>query len=98
MVSAKGSERLVSSVLSLSPVTLVFFSGSAKDLIGTHFMDGMNELVIAYILQGVLKALDYIHHMGYVHRCVPSYLPFTDGSRVQNQGSGVWAYHLGDSH
>lgn len=30
----------------------------------------MNELAIAYILQGVLKALDYIHHMGYVHRCV----------------------------
>lgn len=55
----------------LSP--LVSFSGSAKDLIGTHFMDGMNELAIAYILQGVLKALDYIHHMGYVHRCVPSH-------------------------
>lgn len=31
-------------------------------------MDGMSELAIAYILQGVLKALDYIHHMGYVHR------------------------------
>lgn len=33
-------------------------------------MDGMNELAIAYILQGVLKALDYIHHMGYVHRYI----------------------------
>nr|XP_017523720.1 STE20-related kinase adapter protein alpha isoform X1 [Manis javanica]XP_017523796.1 STE20-related kinase adapter protein alpha isoform X1 [Manis javanica] len=51
-------------------VTSFMAYGSAKDLISTHFMDGMNELAIAYILQGVLKALDYIHHMGYVHRSV----------------------------
>ena len=30
----------------------------------------MSELTIAYILLGMLKALDYIHHMGYVHRYV----------------------------
>uniref|UniRef100_A0A8C0ZQF7 STE20-related kinase adapter protein alpha n=1 Tax=Castor canadensis TaxID=51338 RepID=A0A8C0ZQF7_CASCN len=51
-------------------VTSFMAYGSAKDLIGTHFVDGMNELAIAYILQGALKALDYIHHMGYVHRYV----------------------------
>uniref|UniRef100_A0A673VVF2 STE20-related kinase adapter protein alpha n=1 Tax=Salmo trutta TaxID=8032 RepID=A0A673VVF2_SALTR len=44
--------------------------GSARDLISSHFTDGMNELAIAYILLGMLKALDYIHHMGYVHRSV----------------------------
>lgn len=57
-------------------------------------MDGMNELAIAYILQGVLKALDYIHHMGYVHRCVPSHLTLTSHAGVHNQGSGLRA-HLG---
>ncbi|XP_015745542.1 STE20-related kinase adapter protein alpha isoform X1 [Python bivittatus] len=51
-------------------VTSFMAYGSAKDLIRTHFMDGMCELAMAYILQGVLKALDYIHHMGYVHRSV----------------------------
>ncbi|XP_042330601.1 STE20-related kinase adapter protein alpha isoform X2 [Sceloporus undulatus] len=51
-------------------ITSFMAYGSAKDLICTHFMDGMSELAMAYILQGVLKALDYIHHMGYVHRSV----------------------------
>ncbi|XP_072299067.1 STE20-related kinase adapter protein alpha isoform X1 [Eucyclogobius newberryi] len=44
--------------------------GSARDLICSHFNDGMGELTIAYILLGMLKALEYIHHMGYVHRSV----------------------------
>lgn len=30
----------------------------------------MSESLIAYLLHGVLKALDYLHRMGYVHRSV----------------------------
>uniref|UniRef100_A0A6I8P7M5 STE20-related kinase adapter protein alpha n=1 Tax=Ornithorhynchus anatinus TaxID=9258 RepID=A0A6I8P7M5_ORNAN len=56
-------------------VTSFMAYGSAKDLIGTHFTDGMSELAIAYILQGLLKALDYIHHMGYVHRICKATTP-----------------------
>uniref|UniRef100_A0A8D3AA75 STE20-related kinase adapter protein alpha n=1 Tax=Scophthalmus maximus TaxID=52904 RepID=A0A8D3AA75_SCOMX len=44
--------------------------GSARDLICSHFADGMSEQTISYILLGMLKALEYIHHMGYVHRSV----------------------------
>ncbi|XP_068194076.1 STE20-related kinase adapter protein alpha isoform X2 [Antennarius striatus] len=51
-------------------VTPFMAYGSARDLICTHFTDGMTELTIAYILLGMLKALEYIHHMGYVHRSV----------------------------
>ncbi|XP_038635798.1 STE20-related kinase adapter protein alpha isoform X2 [Scyliorhinus canicula] len=51
-------------------VTPFMAYGSAKDLMNTHFTDGLNEQTIAYILQGVLKALVYIHRMGYVHRSV----------------------------
>uniref|UniRef100_A0A3B4A4N1 STE20-related kinase adapter protein alpha n=1 Tax=Periophthalmus magnuspinnatus TaxID=409849 RepID=A0A3B4A4N1_9GOBI len=49
--------------------------GSARDLICSHFTDGMGELTIAYILLGMLKALEYIHHMGYVHRTLRAMTP-----------------------
>lgn len=64
-------------VLLFWQVVFCLFLGSAKDLICTHFTDGMTELAIAYILQGVLKALDYIHHMGYVHRCWKMHCSFS---------------------
>lgn len=43
-------------------------SGSADSLLRSYFPDGMSESLIAYLLYGVLRALEYLHHMGYVHR------------------------------
>lgn len=43
-------------------------TGSADTLLRTYFPDGMSESLIAYLLYGVLKALEYLHRMGYVHR------------------------------
>uniref|UniRef100_A0A1A8FEA6 STE20-related kinase adaptor beta n=1 Tax=Nothobranchius korthausae TaxID=1143690 RepID=A0A1A8FEA6_9TELE len=44
--------------------------GSADALLRTYFPDGMRESLIAYLLYGALKALEYLHQMGYVHRGV----------------------------
>lgn len=49
---------------------LLFLTGSADSLLRTYFPDGMSESLIAYLLYGVLKALEYLHRMGYVHRSV----------------------------
>lgn len=54
--------------LSIAPPHLPL--GSADTLLKTYFPDGMSESLIAYLLHGVLKALEYLHRMGYVHRSV----------------------------
>lgn len=43
---------------------------SCHDLLSTHFRDGLAEVVISHFLRDVLRALDYIHSKGYIHRAV----------------------------
>ena len=47
--------------------------GSCADIMhSAHpFRNGFKEAVIAIILRDVVRALDYLHNLGYVHRSVP---------------------------
>ncbi|MEQ2266230.1 hypothetical protein XENORESO_015727 [Xenotaenia resolanae] len=61
--------------------------GSADALLRTYFPDGMSESLIAYLLYGVLKALEYLHRMGYVHRGVKaSHILLSEEGRVYLSG------------
>uniref|UniRef100_A0A8C5WD31 STE20 related adaptor beta n=1 Tax=Leptobrachium leishanense TaxID=445787 RepID=A0A8C5WD31_9ANUR len=44
--------------------------GSASSLLKAHYPDGMSEALIAHILYGALKGLNYLHQNGYIHRNV----------------------------
>uniref|UniRef100_A0A1A8P8X9 STE20-related kinase adaptor beta n=2 Tax=Nothobranchius rachovii TaxID=451742 RepID=A0A1A8P8X9_9TELE len=61
--------------------------GSADALLRTYFPDGMRESLIAYLLYGALKALEYLHQMGYVHRGVKaSHILLSGEGRVYLSG------------
>ncbi|KAG9277811.1 STE20-related kinase adapter protein beta isoform X1 [Astyanax mexicanus] len=65
------TSRLVfSSCCQLWVLSPLMSYGSADSLLRLYFPDGMSESLIAYLLYGVLRALQYLHHMGYVHRGV----------------------------
>uniref|UniRef100_A0A3P9LD21 STE20 related adaptor beta n=1 Tax=Oryzias latipes TaxID=8090 RepID=A0A3P9LD21_ORYLA len=59
---------------------------SADTLLRTHFPDGMSESLIAYLLHGVLKGLEYLHRMGYVHGVKASHIMLSGEGRVYLSG------------
>ncbi|XP_061692972.1 STE20-related kinase adapter protein beta isoform X2 [Syngnathoides biaculeatus] len=86
--------RLVfSSCCQLWVLTPLMAYGSAHFLMRTYFPDGMSESLIAYLLYGVLQALEYLHRMGYVHRGVKaSHILLSEEGRVYLSGlHGVYS-------
>lgn len=63
----------VTSFLDTSQLYVVFplmGYGSCRDLLRNHFVEGLPETVIAFILRDVLLGLEYIHNKGLIHRFV----------------------------
>nr|CAB3266662.1 STE20-related kinase adapter protein alpha [Phallusia mammillata] len=65
-------------------VTEMMTFGSCSDLIEAHFKYGLDETVISHILKGILKALQYIHQLGFIHRNVKaSHILLSDNGVVK---------------
>ncbi|XP_051870963.1 STE20-related kinase adapter protein alpha isoform X2 [Pristis pectinata] len=61
--------------------------GSASSLLKLYFTEGMSESLMAHIFYGVLKALDYIHQMGCIHRSVrPSHILISGEGHIYLSG------------
>ena len=56
-----------------NPIILFgFVPGSCADIMHSvkHFNNGFHENVISVILRDIIKAVNYLHSLGYVHRFV----------------------------
>lgn len=73
---------------------LLLCVGSADTLLRTYFPDGMSESLIAYLLYGVLKALEYLHRMGYVHRSVEDTRCYYDTYLKYKKENVLKMYHV----
>lgn len=86
----------VTSFLDKSQLYVVFplmGYGSCRDLLRNHFVEGLPETVIAFVLRDVLQGLEYIHNKGLIHRSVECCAPFYSSSRgrVKEATKGAFA-------
>ena len=57
-------------MISLQLMSLNASTGSCADVMHSAkpFQNGFDETIIALVLRGVLRALRYLHSLGYIHR------------------------------
>lgn len=65
--------------------------GSCLHILKAAYPEGFQEVVIATIMREVLKALEYLHHHGHIHRDVKvSTMCIKHGFRVLNYSVRSW--------
>ncbi|MCL7045609.1 hypothetical protein MKW94_014062 [Papaver nudicaule] len=76
-------------------------AGSCLHIMKTAFPHGYKEAVIATILRGILRGLEYMHHHGDIHRDVKAGNILVDSNgaiTLSDFGVSVSLFHAGDRH